>query len=528
MNKENSSNQPSSSEKVLLIVMDGWGLAPKSQGNAPSQASTPNLDEISKYYPAAALHAAGISVGLPWWEEGNSEVGHLTMGCGQVIYQYLPRILMSIQEGSFFENEAFLKATDHVKENDSKLHLMGLVSSGAVHSYIDHLYALLKLAKQQKVDKVYLHLFTDGRDTPPKEGGTFLQNLKQRLSLQGTGEIATICGRGYAMDRNENWDKIEEVYNCLTKGEAPKVNDPIQYLKSSYEEGTTDEYIKPAVVNKEGLIEKNDSIIFFNFREDRAKELTAAFVKEDFDKFPRKKIENLCFSSMTQYSKDLDTNVAYDPKEIKSPLGKILENANLPQLRVAEAEKSAHVTYFFNGLEEEPFEKEERKIFASKGGPHYETNPEMRTPDITKKVVEEINNEKYPFILANLANPDMIGHTTEIKSAIKAAEVVDDAVGKMVSAAKGKYKVIITADHGNFEEMLDSQTAKKIGEHTSNFVPFYLVDEELKSKNPGDKRLRQKTKAGGFLFDIAPTVLDYLKIEKPEEMIGSSLKITLG
>lgn len=513
-------------QRVILIILDGWGVAPPGAGNAPSQARTPNLKNIQSYYPSTLLHASGINVGLPWWEEGNSEVCHLTLGCGQIIYQYLPRIITAIQDGSFFKNPAFLSAIDHVRNRESSLHLMGLVSSGAVHSYIDHLYALLSLCRKEKVKRVFLHVFTDGRDAPQKEAKTLLQNLNQRLALKKEGKIATVSGRSFAMDRDKNWDRIKRVYKCLTEGEGEKAFDLISYLKSSYQKGITDEYLRPAVVNPEGLIKDNDAVIFFNFREDRARELTLAFISDDFKEFKRRKINNLYFATMTRYLDDVDLPVAFEPPKIKNCLGKVISDAELSQFRIAETEKYAHITYFFNGLREKPFPGEDREIVPSQGGPHYDRNPEMQAPIITEKVIEKIELKKYYFILINFANPDMVGHTGNLKAAIKAAEIVDECVGKIVQAAKEKYIILITADHGNFEEMINPRTGEIMGEHTSNPVPFYLVDPTLKSPIAKEKSLFRE-RVGGFLFDIAPTILDYLELEKPEEMTGFSLTPTL-
>ena len=517
-------------KKVILVILDGWGLTPSSLGNAPSQANIPNIKNIESYYPATTLHASGINVGLPWWEEGNSEVGHLTLGCGQVIYQYLPRIINAIQDGSFFQNSAFLEAIKYVKENSSRIHLMGLISSGAVHSYIDHLYALLELCQREKVRDVYLHVFTDGRDTPKKEALTFLKNLSQRIDSEKLGKIGSISGRSFAMDRNKNWERIQKVYECLTKGKCEKNSDPSNYLQSSYKKGVTDEYIEPALINPDAQIRENDAVIFFNFRKDRARELTLAFTDENFQEFTRGKNfvvggpkNNLYFATMTKILDNPNINVAFEPPEIKNPLGKIISEAGLSQFRIAETEKYAHVTYFFNALEEKPFKKEGRVIIPSVGGPHYDRNPEMQAQAITNRLIEEIKKEKYHFILVNFANPDMVGHTGNLKAAIKAAEFLDGCVKRIVEIAEKEYVVMITADHGNFEEMIDPRSGEAIGEHTSNPVPFYLIDSELKSSVAKEKELESKKETGGFLFDIAPTILEYLDLSKPEEMTGLSL-----
>lgn len=515
-------------KKVVLIILDGWGIAKPAPGNALSQAYLPAIKDIENYYPATMLHASGINVGLPWWEGGNSEVGHLTLGSGRVIYQYLPRIITAIQNGSFFQNPAFLGAIKQAKEKESSLHLIGLTSSGAIHSYIDHLYALLDLCKKEGLNKVFLHVFTDGRDSSQKEAITFLQNLAQRLEIQNLGKIATIAGRSYAMDRDRNWDRIKKVYNCLTEGKGIKIERINSYLKNSYEKEITDEYIEPAIIEREGIIKENDAVIFFNFREDRARELTRAFVEDDFKGFKRKKINNLYFGTMTRYLDSANIKVAFEPPTIKNTLGGIISKANLYQLRIAETEKYAHVTYFFNGLLEKPFKGEDREIIASEGGPHYDRNPEMQAPAITEKLITEIKKNKYHFILVNFANPDMIGHTANLKAAIKAAEVLDKYLRRIIEAAEGKYIVMITADHGNLEEMINPRTGEVDTEHSVNPVPFYLIDKDLKSPFPKREKLDSEKEAGGFLFDVAPTVLKYLSLPKPEEMIGSSLTQSLS
>ncbi|MDD5552041.1 MAG: 2,3-bisphosphoglycerate-independent phosphoglycerate mutase [Candidatus Pacebacteria bacterium] len=515
-------------QKVILIILDGWGVASPNDGNAPSQANIPNIKYLEENFPATTLHASGINVGLPWWEEGNSEVGHLTIGAGKVIYQYLPRIVNEIQNGYFFQNKAFLEARDHVRRYNSRMHLVGLVSSGAVHSYIDNLYALLEFCQREKIQKVYLHIFTDGRDTKPKEAAKFLQSLKDRMAAQGIGKIATISGRSFSMDRNQDWGRIEKTYNCMIgEGQDYQIApNPISYLESSYMRDITDEYIEPAMVDSEGNIRDNDAVIFFNFREERAKELTQAFVEENFDKFPRKKIDNLCFVTMTRYLKDEKTKVAYEPPHIENTLGKVISDAGLSQIRISETEKYAHITYFFNGLKKEPYPREDRVLIPSTGGPHYDQNPEMQAQEITERTIKEIEQGIYNFMLINFANPDMVGHTANIPAAIKAAEVIDGAVGKILRAAEGRYITMITADHGNFEEMI-TRSGETIGEHTSNPVPLFLVDPKFKSEIPQEKMLYKIEKPGGFLFDIAPTILEYLEIPSPPEMIGSALTSSL-
>lgn len=511
-------------QKVILTILDGWGVAPPTSANAPSQANIPNIKYLENNFPMTTLHASGINVGLPWWEEGNSEVGHLTIGCGKVIYQYLPRIINEIQNGYFFQNPAFLAAKDHVKKHNSRLHLMGMVSSGAVHSYIDHLYALLEFCEKENIKQVFIHAFTDGRDTKQKEAAKFIEQLKDRISLQGISKIATICGRSYAMDRDNNWARIEKAYNCMI-GEGiayQRAPDPVVYIKANYEREITDEYIEPALVDPEGQIKDNDAIIFFNYREDKAKELTQAFIEENFSSFNRKKINNLFFVGMTKYFESPNLKVAYEPPKIETTLSKIISDAGLSQFKIAETEKYAHITYFLNGLVKEPFPREDRAIIQSTGGPYYNKNPEMKSYEVTKRVLDEIGKNVYDFILVNFANPDMVGHTGDVAAAIKAAEVVDNCLGEILKASEGKYVNIITADHGNFEEMI-TRVGESISEHSSNPVPFYLFDPNLKLSFPNERSIDSLEKPGGFLFDIAPTVFQYLGIQTPKEMMGSSL-----
>lgn len=516
-------------KKVILIICDGWGIAPPSEGNAPMQANLNFIRNIERYYPFTILHASGIHVGLPWWEEGNSEIGHLTIGSGKIIYHYLPRIILSIQDGSFFQNPVLLEAINHAKKNNSKLHLMGLVSSGGVHSYIDHFYGLLDLCQKEKVEKVYLHFFTDGRDTPPKEAKTFLPMLLQRIQAQQVGSLATLQGRFYSMDRDKNWDRTEKSYRCLVFGEGNDASDPIKYIEDCYLKGLTDEFIPPAIVDPKGKIESNDAIIFFNFREDRARQLTRAFLEEDFKFFERKKLENIYFASMTRYLDLENLHVAFEPPEIGTTLSEILSQHGLLQWKIAETEKYAHITYFFNGLKEEAPKGEERKLIPSKGGPRYDQSPEMQAKIITQEALLKVKLKKYHFILINFANPDMVGHTGNLKAAIKTAEVIDECLSKIIPLAlESEYVVLLTSDHGNFEEMIDLRTGEVLTEHTSNPVPFYLIDPEMKSTLPSKVQIFNLKKAGGFLFDIAPTILDYLEIPKPPDMPGISLRKILS
>jgi len=501
---------------IVLVVLDGWGLGKNETGNAIAQAKLPTIDELNNFYPHVALQASGISVGLPWEETGNSEVGHITLGAGRIIYQSMPRINMEIQSGEFFKNPAFLSAIGHAKKSGSSLHLMGLVSKGAAHSSMEHLYALLELAKKENFPKVFVHAFLDGRDSSPTSGVEAIQNLQKKMRDFGVGKIASLCGRSIAMDRNNNWNQIEQAYNLLTEGAGASITDPIDYLKKSYAKKIYDEYIEPAFVDQDSRIKEKDSVIFFNFREDRARQLTKAFVKKDFSQFKRKIIPDLDFVTMTDYEKGLPVKVAFPPIIVTDPLGKVLSENNLKQLRIAETEKFAHVTYFFNGGSEKPFPQEDRSIVDSQKIDNYANAPEMKAAEITKKVLDNLN--KYDFILVNYANADMVGHTGDEKSAIKAVETIDACLARLIeSVTKNNGALLVTADHGNVEEMKNNLNGKENTEHSKNPVPLWFITNENKKKRKEDFEV------SGLLSDVAPTILDILKLKKPAEMTGESL-----
>lgn len=511
----------------MLIILDGWGINQPNPGNAISQAKILNLEKIEKNYPSCALQSSGIAVGLPWNEAGNSEVGHLNIGAGRIVYQSLPRISMTIKDGSFFKNIAFIKTLNHVKQNNSVLHLMGLVSSGNVHSHLEHLYAILELAKRENIKKLCLHVFTDGKDAPLKEGKKIIANLQEKIK-NSDWKIATIIGRFYAMDRNNNWDRTEKTYNLLTQGQGEKTQNPIKKLEEFYEQDITDTYIPPIVVvddnqNPLGTIKNNDAIISFNFREDSMRQITKVFING--------KLKNLLFCAMTEYEKGLPASpsggpieVAYPPIEIENHLTEILNNANKKILKIAETEKYAHVTYFFNGGKEKPYPNEDRKLIPSKIVSYYDDYPEMQAKEITKAAIEGIKNN-YDLIVINYANPDMIGHTGNLKAAIKSAEYIDKAIKPLIELAeKDKCILIITSDHGNIEQMINLQTGELLTEHTINPVPFYLVGKEFKKSSFVPTIVgASEDKPSGLLSDIAPTILELLKIPQPPEMTGRSL-----
>ena len=505
--------------KVILIVLDGWGVAPPGFGNAISQARTPTLHALEQEYPSCLVQASGIAVGLPWGKEGNSEVGHLNIGAGSVVFQYLPRIIESIRDGSFFENKAFKGAASHVKKHSSSLHFAGLVSSGSVHSYIDHLYGLLELAKRERISKVYLHIFTDGKDSPPKEAAKFVRQLDERLRLQGSGEIATVIGRTYAMDRNENWQATQKAYELLTQGKGEVVPDAPAYLEGSYARSINDKYIEPALIQNSNTIKKNDAVIFFNLREDSARQIARAFSQERFEHFPRKKVENLFFVAMTQYDETIPLScVAFPSPSVPSPLAQVFQDHGKSPLRIAESEKYAHITYFFNGFREKPYRAEERILIPSFGTPHYEQYPEMGAFKITEKAVRHMDS--FDFTLINFANADMLGHSGDINATIRGIETIDECIKKILVAKNEETALIITADHGKAEEMFDPETRQVKTEHTSNPVPFYLVQKEKRGLF-ASRIVSQPTK--GILADVAPTVLELMGIPAPKEMTGQSL-----
>jgi 2,3-bisphosphoglycerate-independent phosphoglycerate mutase len=527
---------------LILIILDGWGVSAEKRGNAIAQAKTPTIKKLNYSYPHFYLKASGLAVGLPWKEPGNSEVGHLNLGAGKIIYQNLPRINLAIKNKSFFENEVLLGAMNFAKKNNSCLHLMGLVSSGGVHSDIEHLYALLKMAKKNKVRNLFVHIFTDGRDTSPKDGINFVKDLEEKINGFGVGKIATIIGRYWAMDRNKNWDRTKKAYQCLTEGIGRKYDDPIKAIEESYKKNVTDEFIEPIAIESKidaeqnlGLVNNNDAVIFFNFRQDRARQLTQAFVLDNFERFERKKfLKNIYFATITEYEKNLPVNVAFPPQKIDCPLACVLSKENKKQLHIAETEKYAHVTYFFNGGRENPFAGEDRILIPSPSVSNYSETPGMSAHEITEKLIEEIKKNKYDFIIVNYANPDMIGHTGNFKAAIQAIEIVDQCLGQLIGAVlKNNGGLIITADHGNAEEMINPQTGEIMTEHTKNPVPIWYVNNENKSstfdkaldkkENSQNEIPQSKISTIGILSDIAPTILKIMKIKKPAEMTGKSL-----
>lgn len=513
----------------VLVVLDGWGISNTTQGNPIREAKLPTFDKFNRYYPMTTLQASGISIGLPWNTAGNSEVGHMTMGAGRIIYQNMPRIALAIQDGSFNQNPVFLEAVERIKAHDSTLHLMGLISPGSVHSHKDHVLALLRLAKEQHVTKVVVHAFMDGRDSAPTSGIGHLQELAREMKLVGVGEIGSLIGRHFAMDRNNNWDRVEKAYLMLTKGIGERTNDPLLHLEQLYAKNITDEYIEPTIIEKDGapvgIIQDDDAVIFFNFREDRAREIAKAFVSPEFNGFVREKLLNIYFATMTEYEKGLPTHVAYPPEDIHNSLGEVLSKAGLRQLRIAETEKYAHVTYFFNGGNEEAFPGEDRILIPSPAVAHFDEQPEMSAPEVTDTVIKKIQENIYDFILVNYANPDMVGHTGNEAASIKAVEATDKSLSRLIPAIlQAGGAVIITADHGNVEEVTNLQTGERDTEHSTNPIPlWYITAGNHREKNSAEM-IREQNEVHGLLSDVAPTILDILGLEKPEAMNGASLR----
>lgn len=507
-----------SKKPVMLMILDGFGIAAKSKGNAVSIAKKPNIDKLLKEYPHTELQASGMAVGLPEGQMGNSEVGHLNIGAGRIVYQELTRITKSIEDGDFFKNEALLKAMKNAKENNSALHIMGLLSDGGVHSHINHLKGLLEFAKKEGLTKVYVHAFMDGRDVPPSSGLDYILQTENMMKEIGVGKIATVSGRYYAMDRDNRWERVELAYNALVLGKGNTATSATSAIENSYKDQKTDEFVVPCVLLEDGkptaTISNNDSVIFFNFRPDRAREITRAINDQDFTGFKRDNL-NLVFVTMTQYDKTLEgVNVAFKPQTLVNTLGEYVSSKGLKQLRIAETEKYAHVTFFFNGGREKPYKGEDRILIPSPKVETYDMKPEMSANEICDNVCKAIDDEKYDAIILNFANPDMVGHTGNMEAAEKAVEMVDKCIGRIITEiGKHNGQLLITADHGNCEQMIDYKTGEPFTSHTTNPVPLILYGRnDVKLKN-------------GRLCDLAPTLLDLMGLEKPEEMTGESLLV---
>ena len=495
---------------TTLIIMDGFGLRSDTEGNAVAHAKTPVLDQLFAGCAHTTLSASGLDVGLPAGQMGNSEVGHTNIGGGRVVFQDLPRISRSIEDGSFFENAAYCAAMDACKEKGSALHLYGLLSDGGVHSHNTHLWALLEMAKRRALERVYIHAFLDGRDVSPTSGKDFVAETVQKCQEIGVGKLATVMGRYYAMDRDKRWDRVEQAYDAMVYGQGIQNRDPVDAVAKSYANGVTDEFVEPVVCDSEGVISDNDSIIFFNFRPDRAREITRVFVDPEFDGFQREFFP-LTYVCTTEYDATMpNVQVAFPRNLVKNGLGEYLSSLGMTQLRIAETEKYAHVTFFFNGGSEAVFPGEDRVLVASPKVATYDLQPEMSAFEVTDKCVERIESGNYDVIILNFANCDMVGHTGVYEAAVKAVETVDTCVGRVVDATRAMGGIVmITADHGNAEEMYKHDNSPMTA-HTTNLVPFILVG--------ADAKLHQ-----GRLADIAPTILDIMGLECPPEMDGSSL-----
>ena len=512
-------NVVSTARPVILVILDGFGINPRKEGNAIANASMRNFDALVKTYPHSRLSMSGADVGLPDGQMGNSEVGHMILGAGRIVYQDLTLIHKDIDRGTFYKNEALLEAMRKTKERNGRLHLLGLLGDGGVHSHQRHMEALIEMARRENLQRVYLHLFLDGRDTPPNSAEQFVLDLNEKLKAYVEVKIATIIGRYYAMDRDKRWDRVEKAYVCLTQGIGKKAASALEAIRRSYAEKVTDEFVLPTVIEEafpEGLIRDGDGVIFFNFRADRARELTRALTDGDFKEFSRpRRIDLAAFATLTQYDEKFNLPVAYQPRELRQILGQVVSEQGLRQLRIAETEKYAHVTYFFNGGEEKEFAGEQRILIPSpRDVPTYDLKPEMSAREVTEALVKKFVAEEISLVIANYANADMVGHTGNFAASVQACEVIDECLGRVVDAALGKKgRVVITSDHGNIEQLIDYDTGMLHTAHTTNLVPFILVDEERKTG-----RLRS-----GAGSDVAPTVLELLEIPQPKEMTGHSL-----
>ncbi|MCR5526450.1 MAG: 2,3-bisphosphoglycerate-independent phosphoglycerate mutase [Lachnospiraceae bacterium] len=505
---------------AVLLIMDGLGINERHDHNAVYEAKTPVLDQLMKDYPCVKGYASGMAVGLPDGQMGNSEVGHMNMGAGRIIYQELTRITKSIEDGDFFKNEALLEAIDNCKKNNSALHMFGLMSDGGVHSHISHVYGILELAKKNGLDKVYVHCFLDGRDTPPESAKSFVEQLEAKMKEIGVGEVASVAGRYYAMDRDNNYDRVEKAYRCLTEGVGNEAESATAGIQASYDAGVTDEFVVPFAVKKNGqpvaTVKSGDSVVFFNFRPDRAREITHCFCDDEFDKFDRPERVATKFVCFTDYDPLIpNKSVAFKKQVINNTFGEWLAARGMKQARIAETEKYAHVTFFFNGGVEKPNEGEDRVLVNSpKDVATYDLKPQMSAPEVCEKLCAAIRSDKYDVIIINFANPDMVGHTGVEEAAIKAVETVDECLGKTVEALKEVDGVMfICADHGNAEQLVDYETGEPWTAHTTNPVPFILVNYDP----------AYTLKENGRLCDIVPTLIDCMGLEKPEEMTGVSL-----
>ena len=519
---------------VVLAILDGWGVAPAGEGNATTEAKTPNFNSYLSHYPAMTIHASGNEVGLLFGEMGNSEVGHLNIGAGRVYYQTCPRINKHIGDGTFFENPALLQAIEKVKKSGTNLHLIGLVSAGNVHSSNDHLYALLDLCSRYKLNKnVFIHVILDGRDAVYNSGKDFVLELQEKMKEYKVGKIASLSGRYFAMDRDNHWDRVEKAYRAMAEGVSENhFDDPLTAIEESYSREVWDEEFVPVSIYENdqpvAKAQEGDTAICFNFRPDRSRQLTKAFILPGFKEFERTYFKDFIFVTMTEYEKQLPVLVAYNPIVVHNSLAEVISKADLKQFHIAETEKYAHVTFFMNGTVEDPFPGEDRKIVPSPRVASYDQQPEMSAIEVAQEVNKALDSEKYDFIIVNFANPDMVGHTANLDASISACETVDKCLGKVVGNVLAHDGVIlVTADHGNSEQMINLQTGNKDKEHTTNPVPFFIIGKDFQGQTglagdppEGDLSLMQPV---GVLADVAPTVLKLLEVKQPDEMTGQPL-----
>lgn len=508
------------SKLLMLMILDGWGYNPEKEGNATLEAKLPIFTQLLEKYPKTLLKASGTAVGLPEGQMGNSEVGHLNIGAGRVVYQELTRIFKAIEDGEFYTNKVLLEAMERLKGTDKALHLMGLLSDGGVHSHMDHLFALLDMAVKVGVERIYVHPILDGRDVLPQSAKTFITQLENKLKELKKGKIATVSGRYYTMDRDKRWERVEQAYKVLAFADGPTAPNALAAVEKSYDLKVVDEFVSPTVIVDEkgqpvGTIKNGDSLIFFNFRADRAREITRAFIDEDFEGFARPDRPRVHYVCMTEYDATFDCPVAFPPQNLKNTLGEVLSANGLRQLRIAETEKYAHVTFFFNGGVEEPYEGEDRCLIPSPKVATYNLKPEMSAFEVTDALLEKLKTEKYDVVIINFANADMVGHTGCFDATVKGLEAVDSCIGRITEEVRRRGgTLIITADHGNAECMIDKETQSPLTAHTTSKVPFVIVDDFYKGR---------ELRSGGALCDIAPTILEILDLKIPPEMTGKSL-----
>ncbi|MDP4160728.1 MAG: 2,3-bisphosphoglycerate-independent phosphoglycerate mutase [Bacillota bacterium] len=508
------------SKPLLLMILDGWGCREATEGNALAQAELPNFRRLLNTYPHTALQASGEGVGLPDGQMGNSEVGHLNLGAGRVVYQELTRIFKAINDKTIFKNSVLLEAMDHARRQNKAFHLVGLLSDGGVHSHIKHLYALLEMAKKQKLEKVFVHAILDGRDVLPQSAKQYIAELEGKIMELGVGKIASVSGRYYVMDRDKRWERLEKGYQALVYGEGKRAAGALAAVELSYDVRVTDEFVLPTVIvdnegNPVGKIQEGDSVLFYNFRSDRAREISHALVDEEFPGFERPNRPHVHYVCMTDYDETLTVPVAFPQQNLENTLGEVLSDCGLKQLRIAETEKYAHVTFFFNGGLEEPYPGEERILIPSPKVATYNLQPEMSAREVTQKLIEALRTAAYDVIILNFANPDMVGHTGVFEATVKAVETVDQCLGDIYGELqKMNATLLVTADHGNAEEKVDPETKLPLTAHSTNKVPFILANDSLKNR---------KLRDGGALCDVAPTILELLQIPIPKEMTGKSL-----